>query len=811
MRQDRHIYATVFVASFAGLGFEITLTRIFSISLWYHFAFMVITIAMMGLALSGTVLALLPGLKSYSNLGRYRLFLGISITAAYLISNQIPFDPVKFQWSNAHFLLIGLYYLVLLFPFLFTGLIIATGYHLISKKSGLLYGTDLLGAAMGSLGILLLLHHMAPDQVILSLSAVTLISIPLKESKAIRIGSISLFLVIITLMVLRPAFLTTRISPFKEMPLALRYPGARHINTHYDAFSRIDIFESPAVRYAPGLSLKYLRPLPHQLGCAIDGDRIMAITDARNRENLDFLSHLPQALVFEVAGKKDALVIDPGGGLSTLMARYYGVENTVNVESYPLLVKILQTEQAPFSGYLYSRSTRSGLGRAWLKPRSRMFDVIDMTLTKSIPSGPSGLSEDYQLTVEAFQEYLRHLKKEGFLCLSLYLVPPPRHSFRLLTTMVAAMEKSGIPDPAAHIAAIRSWGTMTILMKRTRLRPSDIKRIKDFAGSRLFDLVYYPGIQARETGRFIKTQDNLYYTGIKKILGTDKTGRFVDRYVFDISPVTDDKPFFYYFLKFGNIKKVYHLVGEKWDFFLREGTLVPFMFLQIVVFSFFLIALPRLFGKKAEIGPGHPRFNRSLAVYFALLGLGFMFIEIVLIQKLILVLTNPMISVAAVLASVLMGAGLGGMMNTRFPFLRKPVCLLAIPALIILTALLQSPLTGFLISLPLASKLPLIFLFILPLGFSLGLPFPTAMRFLGEHRPEFIPRAWAVNGCFSVMGPILAMMIALSLGFSAVLWAGGLLYLAAALLFIRIHGKQTRNTSQQTDLRSPETGISGSG
>ena len=640
MKQNKQIYATVFVASFVSLSFEITLTRIFSISLWYHFAFMVITIAMMGLALSGTILSLFPKLKSFSNLSLYGFFLGTSITAGYLIANQIPFDPVKFQWSKAHLMLIGLYYLVLIIPFLFTGLIIASGYHLISDKSGILYGFDLMGAGIGSLGIILLLQNFAPERVILFLSVITLMAIPMKGKKNLKIVAGFFCLIIAFMMISPPPFVIPSISAFKEMSQALRYPGSRHVRTQHDSFSRIDIFESPAVRYAPGLSLKYQHALPRQLGCSIDGDQIMAITDANKKNELAFLTQLPQSLAFEIAERKDALLIDPRGGLVSLMAQYYRVDNIFNVESLPLLVEVLQKDQARFSGHIYTRNTWKGMGRAWLKARSRMFDIIDMTLTGSIPSGPSGLSEDYQLTVEAFQEYLSHLKPDGFLSLSLYLVPPPRHSFRLLNTMVAAMKKSGIPNPGRHIAAIRSWSTMTLLLKKSPFQVSEIKKTKNFAKSRLFDLVYCPGIQARETGQFIKTQDNMYYSGFKKLVSPEKQADYMNQYIFDISPVYDDRPFFYYFLKFRNLNKIYHLVGEKWDFFLREGILLPFIFIQIVLFSIVLIALPFISGPKPKAQDNYIRETRPMGIYFALLGLGFMFVEIVLIQKLILVLIH---------------------------------------------------------------------------------------------------------------------------------------------------------------------------
>src|SRR6266702_4487108 len=174
MNTDRNIPLAILLCSSASLAYEVALTRIFSISLWYHYAFMIISIAMLGFAASGTALALYPRLKEMGYLGRYALLLGIAIPASYLLANLIPFDPVRFEWEKGQFLYLGLYYLVLAVPFFAAGLVVATAFTVQSSRSGLFYGADLVGAGIGSLGVLALLCATSPERGVFIISMTAL-------------------------------------------------------------------------------------------------------------------------------------------------------------------------------------------------------------------------------------------------------------------------------------------------------------------------------------------------------------------------------------------------------------------------------------------------------------------------------------------------------------------------------------------------------------------------------------------------------------------------------------------------------------
>jgi hypothetical protein len=776
------------LCSFSTLAYEIVLTRIFSISLWYHFAFMVVSIAMLGLGASGTILTLFPRLRHPAHLGSYGLVLGATLSASTLVANQIPFDPVALSWSGFQIIYIGLYYVVLAVPFFMTGLIIATALSSLSQQSGLVYGADLLGAGTGSLGILGLMTLVSPERLVFILSMVALIACVVLSRRILRILSLVLILLNFGMLIFLPEFVQLRMSPYKGLQVALRYPGAERLGTYDSPFSRIDFFRSPAVRFAPGLSLTYFEPLPEQIGFSIDGGEINAITSPRDAASMGFLSYLPTALPYEVGKREDVLILDPQGGLQVLVAEHYGARSIDKVESTPFLMETIAKEWSAFSGEIYSKQTWSGLGRSWLRSRQRQYDLIEISFLRPIPSGSFSISEDYRFTVEAFKTYLQSLKPDGVLSINLFILPPPRTEWRLLATLATAMEGLGLGEAERRIAAIRSWGSLCIIAKRSPWNPDEVEAIRKFSRERKFDLVHCPGVKEEEKNIHVRMVSNEYFVGFKNLLNPDTRGGFIKSYLFDIEPVYDQNPFFNYYLKLGNLRQIYHRMGEKWQFFVEEGYLLPAVLVQVLLLSSLLILLPALLRKKEVVGGSSTcslGFARQLMVLslFACLGIGFMFVEVALIQKMILPLEHPSYAVATVLTSLLLGSGTGSLLSHWVHYLRSRWVVAAIAGLIVLTNILL-PIFSEMISmysLPLRIFFVCFMLFVF--GLPMGIPFPLALKTLGESYGGLIPWAWAVNGCFSVLAPLLAIMLAMALGFQVVLWAGAGAYLLGFAIF----------------------------
>lgn len=779
----------IFLSSLATLAFEVLLTRVFSITLWYHFAFMVVSIAMLGFSASGTLLALFPGLKRLDLVGWYSLALAAALPAGFILANAVQFDPVRLAWERGELFRILFMYLFLALPFFCTGLVITTAFSVASERAGLLYGADLIGAGIGSLGVLPLLGTSPPEQAVLVLSLIVAAASCLTAGWRLRVSASLLAAIVVSLLLLRPVAIQPHISPYKGLEAALRYPGAQHLGTHLTPFARIDTFRSPAVRYAPGLSLRYLEKLPEQIGISIDGGEVNAVTRAGEGAELPFLDELPAALPYAMGSRPEVLTIDPAGGLPVLMAREKGAVHVTTVESTPALLDVIRTDFSGFSGGVYDGESRSGLGRSWLAGVDRRFDLIDITHQGALPSGAFGIGEDYRFTVEAFREYLEHLTDRGLLSVNLFIIPPPRTELRILATLATALEEIGVGDAERHLAAIRSWGTITVVAKRTPLTQEEISAVRRFCQERRFDLAWLPGASADESNRFVRTRDTDYFRAFRSILSRTERNGFFSAYLFDVRPVRDEAPFFSLFLRLDKLAEIYKTMGSKWQFFLEEGYLLPAVFLQVLVISLVLVCLPLLAGKGRE-GTGDRATGTRLLAYFALLGLAYMFVEVALIQKSILLLEQPPVAVATVLASLLVSSGCGSLLGQRFPRLERPATLLGIALVVSLCAISLPWLIAFAQTWPLPLRSTFFCLIVAFPGTLMGIPFPAGLRLLGRTAPALIPWGWTVNGTLSVLAPLLAIMIAMAAGFRGVLLVGAGAYFLAFLLLCRVVRRQ---------------------
>lgn len=745
---------------------------------------MVISIAMLGIGSAGTVLALshrdldLYQKDHRSYIAIYALGAGVSVILSYMISNLIPFDPVKLLWEKSQILYVALYCFVLSIPFFFSGILIATAFSIFSKKSELVYGSDLLGAGTGALAVIVLLNIAGPENAVLSASTLCFIGAIVVGTRYIRSLAVLFILFNLIMFFIHPDFIDVRISPYKRLPLFLKYPGAEHLKTYHSSYSRIDTFKSPAVRFAPGLSFKYLDPLPEQIGLSVDGDRIDAITKTGDKNQLRFLEFLPSALPYEIGRRDNVLILEPKGGLHVLLARYYGSKEIHKIESNPVIIKVVRNDFKKFSGEIFEQNTWVGYGRNWLHG-SRLYDIIDLPMTGTAVSGVFGISEDFRFTVEAFKEYLKALKREGIMAITLYLLPPARTEFRLLTTIITALEEIGIENTSDKLAAIRSWDVMTILVKTSPFSSKEIKHLKEFARTRRFDLVYYPGIKEEESNVYIKMPSNEYYKGFITLINPQSRSNFINQYLFNIKPVYDESPFFHYYLRLKNIKAIYQLMGQKWLYFIEEGYLLPVILVILLILSLVMILLPVFLRLRMMNNTPKPRPLLPILIYFAMLGVGFMFVEVTLIHKSILSLENPLYTIATVLITILISSGTGSMLSSRIDKLKTSYILLILSCMVFLYSLLYPMLLQSISIYPLGLRVIMTFISLVPLGLFMGIPFPMGIKLLGEKDRTLIPWAWAINACMSVLAPVLTIMLVIMVGFKTILWLGALAYLLA--------------------------------
>ncbi|MEE9613567.1 MAG: hypothetical protein V3W31_01260, partial [Thermodesulfobacteriota bacterium] len=539
------------------------------------------------------------------------------------------------------------------------------------------------------------------------------------------------------------------------------------------------------VRAAPGISLTYMRELPAQLGFTVNGGGLSTVT--RRDGDLSFLRHLPSSVAYRLRENPEVFVVEPGGGMELLSAVENGAAGVRGAEISTVVADAMEGPLSEFSGSIYGDARVSrGHGRNVLAALDGKFDIIKLPRTDTLGSASSGirgLQEDYGLTAEAFGDYLGRLKEGGYVSVSLFLLPPPRQELKLLSTAIEGLRLRGVADAAARIMAIRSWGVITLLVKNGTVEPWEVEVVKEFCSIEGFDVVWYPGMEEREANLHNRFPSPVYHDHFREILDPRTREPFLEGYIFDVRPATDERPFFGQSFKMGRMKETYESVGKKWGILIEGGYLLPWILIQAVLASFIFIVAPFFFTRRERVPPG---VLLRVSAYFASIGVGYMFVEISLMHKLVPVLGEPVYAISVVLFSLLVSSGAGSYLSGRFGIMERSSAnvLLAVPLLVLVYLYATGPVSGAVAALPVAWKYPLTALFFFPLGAAMGMPFPAGMALLGRTNPGLIPWAWCVNGSFSVISSVLVMMGAMVWGFSAVLGVAALAY-AAAWLAIR--------------------------
>ncbi|UCH57461.1 MAG: hypothetical protein JSV18_00650 [Candidatus Bathyarchaeota archaeon] len=785
-------YVGVFLLSTATLMFQVSYTRVLSVALWHHFVWMVVSIALLGYAASGTFLTSAAWLKG-RDLDRVltvtSALFSLSILSSYWFLNRVPFDPSRLSWDRFQLIYIAIYYLVLSLPFLLSGLAIGLSVERAGDRINRLYFSNLTGSALGAVLVLPLFGPLTgPGVIVFSALIAGASTIAFTKGHGGRFLHAATGWIIVLLILLPNAgmLLPIRMSPYKSLELALKYPDARLIETEWNAFSRVDVVESGFVRYAPGLSLRYDDPIPGQVGVIVDGDTLNAITGyGGDPASLSFTGALPSALPYRLRDSPRVLVLGAGGGLSVLTALHHDAREVTAVEANPIIVRLVRRDYGDFSGHIYEdervRVFVAG-GRSFIQGAAEEYDIIELPMAHGAPASSTGiyaLSEDYIYTVESFQEFYEHLSDDGYLCVSTWLLPPPREDVRLVSLAVAALEEQGVREPSGHIAVIRSWGTITLLVGKNPLDAVEVAAVRGFCDELGFDIVYVPGVEASEVNLHNRFPEPIYYRLVYGMLHAEDREEFYESYLYDIRPITDERPFFFHFFRWDRIHETFESLERKWQPLIEGGFLVPLALLQALLLSVLLVLLPIRW--RGSIGRGW-----SLLGYFFCLGLGYMFVEISAVQRFILLLDHPAYSISAVIFSLLLASGLGSYLSGRIETGGRGHKLVLIGLGLWLTLFgLASPVMNLVLGLPLALRLVAVFILVAPMGLLMGIPFPLGIELLSGLRDDLVPWAWAINGCASVLGSILPTILALSLGFSTVFLFAGLAYILSLVMITR--------------------------
>jgi hypothetical protein len=478
-----------------------------------------------------------------------------------------------------------------------------------------------------------------------------------------------------------------------------------------------------------------------------------------------------------------------------LQALRHGVKDIDAVELNPQLIDLVRGRYDAFSGHLYTRAgvhVHAAEARGFITTGTKSYDLIQLPLLESFATSSAGLyalNESYLYTVEALTTFIQHLNPGGYLAISRWINLPPRDTLKLFATAVQALRQMGVSAPGERLILIRGWQTSTLLIKNGTVGSDDVQALRRFAAARAFDVCWFPGIQAQEINRYNLLQAPYFYTGARALLGPERQ-QFLDEYKFNLTPASDDKPYFFQFFKWRSLPEILTLRGRggmpllEWGYLVLVATLA-----QALIASLVLILLPLAVLKRRVAGHGAMHKGRVL-VYFSAIGLAFLFIEMAFIQRFILFLHHPLYATAVVLTGFLLFAGTGSafarrLVRTNRQYRGVSVAVLGIGVFSVIYLLVLGPLFEQLQAWPIVAKIAVTLLLIMPLAFCMGLPFPLALDRLGRESPELIPWAWGVNGCASVVSAVLATLLAIRFGFHEVILVAVMLYLIAVLTLPR--------------------------
>jgi hypothetical protein len=779
---------------------ELALTRIFSVTMYYHFAFLAISIALFGLSASGVYVYLarrtLARRAPFALLAWHAVVYALVTTASLALLVRVR---VGLTYSLENLLLMLAIYALAALPFFAGGAVVSLAVSRLAGRINLVYAADLLGASAGCLLLLPLLDRLGAPGVVLataalgSAAAVCFARGPLRRR----------ILPLAVLLVAAPwaAHLTGLVS--FDVTDTKGHRGDTVLFSKWNSFSRVAVYDRRHGDWS--LSSTYAGPIPETRFMDIDSAASTPIVRFSGRLDdvrylgfeltslayhlapgaADPLATRPEAGLAGVAapGGFSALVIGPGGGRDLLSALLFGASRVEGVEINPIIaVDVMGGRFREFSGGLYRRpGVRVAVedGRSYVRRSADRFDVIQASLVDTWAATAAGaytLTENSLYTVEAFDDYLDHLSDGGLLTITRWTLD----GLRLVSLAQDACAHHGWTS-WDRLAVVQHEKVATFILKRAPFTRAEVERLAAVCARLQFTVLYAPGLPpppalAPTGGGDFAAADGAPNDYARLILAPDRRA-FYAGYPLDITPTTDDRPFFFHTTKLRDQTSV--AFGRTMLFGNGLSALMTLMAISGGLVVLFLLG-PMVLSGRELLGSGWPAW----LAYFGLLGAGFMLVEVALLQRFVLLLGHPVYSLTVTLFSLLLGTGLGsflarGIDDGRLRS-RLLAALLAVAALGAVAVWGLPPLIRAGISAGLGLRVALAVGVLLPAGLVMGVPLPSGVRLLVRRQPALLPWAWAINGALSVVGATLAVFIAMNWGFSATLLTGSAAYLGAA-------------------------------
>ncbi len=792
--------------SAAVLAYEVLLMRLFAVVHWHHFAFMMISIALLGYGASGTFLSLLPSLDA----GRLRILVplaaaGFSLTSVlcFAAAQQMPFNALEIFWdARQWFYLAGIYGLLLI-PFFLAATGIGAIMRYYHRLVPMVYAYDLVGAGIGAAMTAGLLFYLPPQTALAAVAAVGALAAAIAGWHGKITSRRTLILATLGLVVLTAMVAATWgrlvITPYKPLAQILRIPETRSIYEEHHPMGWFSALTSAGIpfRHAPGLSLHSDTLIPEQVAFFVDAQG-MTVADRYDGgpQGLGYLQQSTLSLGFHLRSRAErVLIAGAGGGQDILRAHAHGARQIDAVDAHPLYARMLAERLREFSGWAHLDAKvryHSTTARAFLRSAAEDYDVIQLPLTGGGPTGTGAFGENTLLTIEGLGRMWRRLRTDGLLVMPLWIRLPPRGGLKAFLLALQMLEKQGVPRPDRHLAVIRDWRTAVILVGKSALPRKDRDAVRLFCRQWAFDLVYLADLRPEEANRHNVLARPMFAEGTRRLAGRERED-FVARYKFDLRPPSDDRPFFGHFFRWQSLPEIAGLRKAggvallDWGYPVLLATL-----LQATVFSLVLIGLPVWWYRRrtAEGVVQRPGAVRVL-LYFGAIGGGFIFLEMVFIQRLALFLHHPLLAATLTLAGFLIGAG-GGSIGAGAALRRGwnasvllKLSLMAVLVIGLLQIGILPRLLQHFIGTALALKVLIALGLILPLAVGLGMAFPLGIAAVADNHPRVVPWAWGINGCATVSGAIAVPLLAIHLGYALTAGLALALYAVGFAVVIR--------------------------
>jgi hypothetical protein len=755
------VYLGIAFTTFSTLILELSLTRIFSVVFFYHFAFLAISIALFGLGAGAVFSYVVANWRGniYFKLGT------LAVLNSFTVVLCLIFILSRATMDNGT---LAAVFFASALPFFFSGAVVSLAVAETIQRVDRVYFFDLLGAAGGCLALVPLLNHFGgPNTVLVT-------SVAFAVSAAIWYNLAGTLRGRVAAVVLALAFVALIVYNWKQHPIDIHYAKGMRLPkeqfVQWNSFSRIGLVNNPG-----------------QWGSIlIDADASTGIP----RFNLDRLTPAEKQTLFSQGpgfpyvlrpGAK-TLIIGPGGGWDVSRAIGSGSKDVTAVEINPIIANTIMRERFPdLSNRLYFRPEVHLFvedGRSFVRRSREKYQVLQATLVDtwaSTAAGAFALSENNLYTTDAFRDYLEHLTDDGLMAFTRWGFDPPRESLRLISLARAALADLGENETWKHVMVVREdaeklsgWGAQdTVVIFRKPASSADISRALAASGNGHLQRVYLPG----------EKQDNAF----AQFLLSPEPDKFLANYRFDVSPVDDDRPFFFYTVQTGDLSKFFTLSHSAEDFEINRAVpvLLELLGISVIATAIVLALPPLLLRARLPVEKG----LRGFLMYFVCLGAGYIMIQVALIQKFVLFLGHPTYALTVIVFSMLVWSGIGSFYSRRLIRgayrHRLSIMLIAVAAAVSALAFVAAPISEFGVGWPLPAKILVTVCLIAPAAFLMGIPFPTGLTWLETRFPQAVRWAWALNAAASVLGSAAAIFLAIHIGLRSTVLVGAALYLCA--------------------------------